>query len=125
MCQWRGLGRFVRDSFGSLSRRSFNVRLHGHSHHRGKPHGSFHELPDQPLVIQSSRWANISLELLCDVIKRLEESESNWPARKHVVAYAAVCRSWRSMCKEIVRSPELCGKLIFPVSLTQVIVFSE
>ncbi|THF94364.1 hypothetical protein TEA_016541 [Camellia sinensis var. sinensis] len=94
-------------------------RLHGHGHHRGKSHGSFHELPDQPLVIQSSRWANLPLELLCDVIKRLEESESNWPARKHVVAYAAVCRSWRSMCKEIVRSPEFCGKLTFPVSLKQ------
>ncbi|KAL7199934.1 hypothetical protein ACSBR2_022111 [Camellia fascicularis] len=114
---FRSIVRDVRDGFGSLSRRSFDVRLHGH--HRGKSHGSFHELPDQPLVIQSSRWANLPLELLCDVIKRLEESESNWPARKHVVACAAVCRSWRSMCKEIVRSPEFCGKLTFPVSLKQ------
>lgn len=95
------------------------MRLHGH--HRGKSHGSFNESSsEQPLVIQSSRWANLPPELLFDVIKRLEESESTWPARKHVVACSAVCRSWRSMCKEIVRSPQLCGKLTFPVSLKQV-----
>ncbi|XP_028062997.1 tubby-like F-box protein 8 [Camellia sinensis] len=114
---FRSIVRDVRDGFGSLSRRSFDVRLSGH--HRGKSHGSFHELNDQPLVIQSSCWANLPQELLCDVIKRLEESESTWPARKHVVACAAVCRSWRSMCKEIVRSPEFCGRLTFPVSLKQ------
>lgn len=118
---FRSIVRDVRDGFGSLSRRSFDVRLSSH-HHRGKSHGSFHDLNEQPLVIviQNSRWANLPPELLCDVIKRLEESERTWPARKHVVAFAAVCRSWRSMCKEIVRSPEFCGKLTFPVSLKQV-----
>uniref|UniRef100_A0A5B7AME7 Tubby-like F-box protein n=1 Tax=Davidia involucrata TaxID=16924 RepID=A0A5B7AME7_DAVIN len=114
---FRSIVRDVRDGFGSLSRRSFDVRLP--SHHRGKSHGSFHELHDQPLVIQNSRWANLPPELLFDIIKRLEESESTWHSRKHVVACAAVCRSWRSMCKEIVRSPEFCGKLTFPVSLKQ------
>ncbi|KAG8368733.1 hypothetical protein BUALT_Bualt15G0076700 [Buddleja alternifolia] len=114
---FRSIARDIRDSFGSLSRRSFDVRLSGH--HRGKSHGSFHDLSDQPLVIQNSRWANLPPELLFDVIRRLEESESTWPARKHVVACAAVCRSWRSMCKEIVKTPELCGKLTFPVSLKQ------
>ncbi|KAK2996043.1 hypothetical protein RJ640_002662 [Escallonia rubra] len=117
LMSFRSIVRDVRDGFGSLSRRSFDVRLH--SHHRGKSHGSFHDLNDQPLVMQNSRWANLPPELLFDVIKRLEESESTWPARKHVVACAAVCRSWRSMCKEIVRSPESCGKLTFPVSLKQ------
>ncbi|KAL8536085.1 hypothetical protein ACS0TY_011643 [Phlomoides rotata] len=114
---FRSIARDIRDSFGSLSRRSFDVRLP--IHHRGKSHGSFHDLNEQPLIIQSSRWANLPPELLYDVIKRLEESESTWPARKHVVACAAVCRSWRSMCKEIVRNPELSGKLTFPVSLKQ------
>ncbi|XP_059653385.1 tubby-like F-box protein 10 [Cornus florida] len=115
---FRSIVRDVRDGFGSLSRRSFDVRLTGH--HRGKSHGSFHELHDQPfLVVQNSRWANLPPELLFDVIKRLEESESTWPARKHVVACAAVCRSWRSMCKDIVTCPEICGKLTFPVSLKQ------
>ncbi|KAL6517674.1 Tubby-like F-box protein 8 [Orobanche minor] len=114
---FRSIARDIRDSFGSLSRRSFDVRLTGH--HRGKSHGSFHDLTDRPLVIENSHWANLPPELLFDVIRRLEESESTWPARKHVVACSAVCRSWRSMCKEIVRSPELCGKLTFPVSLKQ------
>lgn len=114
---FRSIVNDVRDSFGSLSRRSFNVRLPGH--HRGKSHGSFHDTNDQPLVVQNSRWANLPPELLFDVIRRLEESENTWPGRKHVVACAAVCRSWRSMCKEIVKSPEFCGKLTFPVSLKQ------
>ncbi|KAM0016435.1 putative transcription factor TUBBY family [Helianthus debilis subsp. tardiflorus] len=118
---FRSIVRDVRDGFGSLSRRGFDVRLSGH-HNRGKSQGSVNDLSDSNqavLVIQNSRWANLPPELLFDVIKRLEESESSWPARKHVVACAAVCRSWRSMCKEIVRTPESCGKLTFPVSLKQ------
>ncbi|KAL3843726.1 hypothetical protein ACJIZ3_001129 [Penstemon smallii] len=115
---FRSIARDVRESFGSLSRRSFDVRLSGF-HHRGKSHGSINYLDDQPLVIQNCRWANLPPELLFDVIRRLEESESTWPTRKHVVACAAVCRAWRSMCKEIVKSPEICGKLTFPISLKQ------
>lgn len=114
---FRSIVRDVRDSFGSLSRRSFDLRLSGH--HRDKSHGSFYDLSDQPPVIQDSCWANLPPELLFDVVRRLEESESTWPCRKHVVACAAVCRSWRSMCKDIVRNPEFCGKLTFPVSLKQ------
>lgn len=115
---FRSIVRDVRDSFGSLSRRSFDVRLPGHS--RGKSHSSTHGIHDDSPVIQNSHWASLPPELLRDVIKRLEASESTWPARKHVVACAAVCRSWREMCKEIVRSPELSGKITFPVSLKQV-----
>ncbi|KAL3350193.1 hypothetical protein AABB24_022946 [Solanum stoloniferum] len=114
---FRSIVRDVRDSIGSLSRRSFDLRLSGH--HRDKSHGSFYDLSDQPPVIQDSFWANLPPELLFDVVRRLEESESTWPGRKHVVACAAVCRSWRSMCKDIVRNPEFCGKLTFPVSLKQ------
>ncbi|XP_057429638.1 tubby-like F-box protein 8 [Lotus japonicus] len=114
---FRSIVRDVRDSFGSLSRRSFDVRLTGH--HRGKSHGSVQDLHDQPLVIQNSCWASLPPELLFDVIRRLEESENTWPARKHVVACAAVCQSWRNMCKDIVKSPEFSGKLTFPVSLKQ------
>ncbi|XP_004230571.1 tubby-like F-box protein 8 [Solanum lycopersicum] len=114
---FRSIVRDVRDSIGSLSRRSFDLRLSGHP--RDKSHGSFYDLSDQPPVIQDSCWANLPPELLFDVVRRLEESESTWPGRKHVVACAAVCRSWRSMCKDIVRNPEFCGKLTFPVSLKQ------
>ncbi|KAK7331664.1 hypothetical protein VNO80_28401 [Phaseolus coccineus] len=114
---FRSIVRDVRDSFGSLSRRSFDLRLTGH--HRGKSQGSVQDLHDQPLVIQNSRWASLPPELLFDIIRRLEESENTWPSRKHVVACAAVCQSWRNMCKEIVKSPEFCGKLTFPLSLKQ------
>ncbi|XP_051132747.1 tubby-like F-box protein 8 [Andrographis paniculata] len=114
---FRSIARDIRESIGNISRRSFDLRLPGH--YRGKSHGSFQYLSDQPLVIQNSHWANLPPELLFDVIKRLEESESNWPARKNVVACAGVCRSWRSMCKEIVKNPDLSGKLTFPVSLKQ------
>ncbi|GER47865.1 tubby like protein 1 [Striga asiatica] len=111
---FRGLARDLRDSIGSLSRRSFDFRL------RGKSHVAVYELHDhQPEVVQSSCWAGLPLELLRDVIQRLEENESTWPARKHVVACAAVCRSWRDMCKELVRCPEFSGKLTFPISLKQ------
>lgn len=114
---FRSLARDLRDSIGSFSRRGFEVRLHGHD--RGKSHGAVHESQDRPEVIQSSCWAGLPPELLRDVIKRLEESESTWPARKHVVACAGVCRSWREMCQEIVQYPEFCGKLTFPISLKQ------
>ncbi|MBA0566229.1 hypothetical protein Golob_011067 [Gossypium lobatum] len=114
---FRSIVNDVRDALGSLSRRSLEVRLPGH--HKGKSNGSVLELNDEPMVVQNSRWASLPPELLRDVIKRLEASESNWPARKNVVACAAVCRSWREMCKEIVRCPEFSGKITFPVSLKQ------
>ncbi|CAL0316038.1 unnamed protein product [Lupinus luteus] len=114
---FRSIVRDVRDGFGSLSRRSFEIRLPGHN--KGKSRSSVHELQEQPSVIQNSRWASLPPELLRDVIKRLEASESTWPGRKYVVACAAVCKSWREMCEEIVNTPEFCGKITFPVSLKQ------
>ncbi|GMI82983.1 tubby like protein 1 [Hibiscus trionum] len=114
---FRSIVNDVRDALGSLSRRSFEVRLPGH--HKGKSQGSVLELHDQHVVVQTSRWASLPPELLRDVIKRLEASESTWPGRKNVVACAAVCRSWREMCREIVRCPEFSGKITFPVSLKQ------
>ncbi|KAI3439480.1 uncharacterized protein J3R85_004915 [Psidium guajava] len=58
-------------------------------------------------------------ELLRDVLMRIEESESAWPPRKNVVACAGVCRNWREIMKEIVKTPEVSGKLTFPISLKQ------
>ncbi|KAG6578887.1 Tubby-like F-box protein 8, partial [Cucurbita argyrosperma subsp. sororia] len=88
---FRSILRDVRDGFGSLSRRSF----------------------------ETSRWASLPPELLCDVVRRLEASENTWPSRRNVVACAAVCRSWRDMCKEMVKSPEFSGKITFPIALKQ------
>ncbi|THU48404.1 hypothetical protein C4D60_Mb09t25890 [Musa balbisiana] len=117
---FRRIVRDVRDSFGSLSRRSFEVRLSGVlGHHKGKSYSSVNEPHDFSQITQQSHWATLPPELLRDVIRRLEENEATWPSRKHVVACAGVCRAWREMCKEIVRSPEFCGKLTFPISLKQ------
>ncbi|CAM8973169.1 unnamed protein product [Rhodiola kirilowii] len=113
---FRSIVRDVREGFGSLSRRNIEVRLSGHQ--GGRSQGSVYELEDH-IVVQNSRWANLPPELLFDVIKRLESSESTWPARKNVVACASVCKAWREMCKIIVQSPEISGKLTFPVSLKQ------
>ncbi|KAL5231125.1 hypothetical protein ABZP36_029901 [Zizania latifolia] len=120
---FRSIVRDARESFGSLSRRSSEVRISGlpglPGHHRGKSIGYLNELRDRPVVVDQSSWVGLPSELLRDVMKRLEEGESTWPSRKDVVACAAVCRTWREICKDIVQSPELCGKLTFPVSLKQ------
>ncbi|XP_061987285.1 tubby-like F-box protein 3 isoform X1 [Populus nigra] len=67
----------------------------------------------------TSCWANLPQELLREVLIRIEESESSWPPRKNVVACAGVCRSWRDITKELVKVPELSGKLTFPISVKQ------
>ncbi|KAK6141313.1 hypothetical protein DH2020_024949 [Rehmannia glutinosa] len=69
--------------------------------------------------LRQSCWANMPPELLRDVLMRIEESECTWPSRKNVVACAGVCRSWREIMKEIVRTLEVSGKLTFPISLKQ------
>ncbi|KAJ0588082.1 putative transcription factor TUBBY family [Helianthus annuus] len=114
---FRSIVRDLRDGIGSLSRRGFEVRLS--SLDKSKSQSAAHEFDDHPDFVINSPWVGLPPELLSDVIKRLEASESSWPARKHVVACASVCRSWREMCKEIVSSPESSGKITFPISLKQ------
>ncbi|KAK3022097.1 hypothetical protein RJ639_045941 [Escallonia herrerae] len=75
--------------------------------------------PPPSASIEQSRWANMPPELLLDIIRRLEASETSWPARRDMVSCAAVCRTWRETTKEVVRTPEQCGLLTFPVSLKQ------
>ncbi|KAM5564915.1 tubby-like F-box protein 5 [Rosa sericea] len=79
--------------------------------------------PEQPFSFpsteQQSQWADMPAELLHDIIQRVEEAEISWPARRDVVACASVCRSWREITKEIVKTPEQCGLLTFPISLKQ------
>ncbi|KAK4477937.1 hypothetical protein RD792_017202 [Penstemon davidsonii] len=64
-------------------------------------------------------WTNLPLELLREVLMKVEQSESQWPARKHVVACAGVCKSWRDVMKEVVTNPEVSGKITFPISVKQ------
>ncbi|TVU16693.1 hypothetical protein EJB05_40268 [Eragrostis curvula] len=112
---FRSMVRDLRETFGNISKRNFDVRIH----HRGKSLGSSSDMQDGPVVIQHGRWASLPPELLRDVMKRLEEDEKCWPSRKDVVACASVCKTWRDICKDIVRTPEFCAKLTFPVSLKQ------
>ncbi|KAF8660022.1 hypothetical protein HU200_058107 [Digitaria exilis] len=115
---FRSMVRDLKESFGNISRRNFEVRIH----HRGKSLGSSSDLQDRPVAVEQSRWASLPPELLRDVMRRLEEDESSWPSRKDVVSCASVCTTWRDMCKDIVRSPELCAKLTFPISLKQEVI---
>ncbi|XP_027360391.1 tubby-like F-box protein 5 [Abrus precatorius] len=106
----------MRDGIGSMSRRGAESRRW---HSRTKSH----VVPDITLTsiepIQQGQWANLPPELLLDIIRRVEESETTWPARAVVVYCASVCKSWRAVTKEIVKTPEQCGRLTFPISLKQ------
>lgn len=100
-------------------------------HHR---HGKSHIAPEcsspspsSPSSSSSSspqsRWANLPPELLLDIIQRVEASETSWPARRALVACASVCRLWREITKDVVKTPEQCGWLTFPISLKQVCMY--
>ncbi|KAG9449667.1 hypothetical protein H6P81_009632 [Aristolochia fimbriata] len=95
-----------RDGMGSMSKRGVGM-------------DSPNQDPPSTDASQQSRWANLPPELLFDVIRRIEASEIAWPARKHVVACASVCRSWRQITKEVVKTPEESGRVTFPISLKQ------
>lgn len=79
-------------------------------------HGSVVEVDDG---LKQSCWTNLPQELLREVLMRIEVSEKTWPLRKNVVACAGVCRTWRQITKEIVKTPELSGNLTFPISVKQ------
>uniref|UniRef100_A0A2P2KLW2 Tubby-like F-box protein n=3 Tax=Rhizophora mucronata TaxID=61149 RepID=A0A2P2KLW2_RHIMU len=108
--------REMKDGLGSISRRGI-----GGKHWRGRT--KTHIAPDEtsPVseTVEQSLWANLPPELLLDIIRRVEESETSWPARAVVVYCASVCKSWREITKEIVKTPEQCGRLTFPISLKQ------
>ena len=109
----------MRDGIGSISRRGGAESKHWLS--RTKFHVA-PDIPETPLEpVQQGQWANLPPELLLDIIQRVEESETSWPARNAVVFCASVCKSWRAITKEIVKTPEQCGRLTFPISLKQVI----
>ncbi|KAF6176634.1 hypothetical protein GIB67_034496 [Kingdonia uniflora] len=115
----------VKMEIGSISRKGFEVKMGGYGLRSKSQRGV---LVQDGLVVpfsvgvvglDQSCWANIPLELLREVLVRIEASENDWPPRKHVVACAGVCRSWREIAKEIVKTPEVSGKLTFPISLKQ------
>lgn len=102
-----------------------NVSRRGSEGRRWRNRTRSHIAPDQApqsseLPIEQGRWANLPPELLLDIIKRVEESETSWPSRAVVVFCASVCKSWREITKGIVKTPEQCGRLTFRISLKQV-----
>lgn len=109
----------MRDEFGSITRKGFEMKL-GYGL-RSRSHRLIHDAVDLPPVdgMSQSCWENMPPELLREVLIRIEEAAGSWPLRKGVVACAGVCRSWRSIMKEIVKTPEVSGKLTFPISVKQ------
>ncbi|KAF4363782.1 tubby-like F-box protein 7 [Cannabis sativa] len=67
----------------------------------------------------SPSWSSMLPEILVEIIRRVENSEDRWPNRRNVVVFACVCKQWRDIAKEIVRSPSRTGKITFPSCLKQ------
>ena len=109
----------MKGELGSISRKSFDVKF-GYGM-RSRSHRVVQDSSVPVDAFKQSCWANMLPELLMDVLMRIEASGSTWPPRKNVVACAGVCRNWREIMKEIVKTPEISGKLTFPISLKQVI----
>jgi|UniRef100_A0A2N9GTE4 tubby-related protein 1 len=108
----------MRGEFGSISRKGFDVKFG--SGMRSRSHRVVQDTYVAAIdALKQSCWVNLPPELLRDVLMRIDASEDVWPSRKSVVACAGVCRSWREIMKEIVKFPEVSGKLTFPISLKQ------
>eukprot|EP00252_Welwitschia_mirabilis_P023989 TRINITY_DN6943_c0_g3_i1.p1 TRINITY_DN6943_c0_g3~~TRINITY_DN6943_c0_g3_i1.p1 ORF type:complete len:147 (-),score=12.08 TRINITY_DN6943_c0_g3_i1:242-682(-) len=102
----------MKGGVGSISvRRSFEAKLY-----RSRSNASKDSFCNQSI---RDLWANLPPELLSDIIKRIEESEREWPCRRSVVACAGVCKAWRKVTTELVPSPSVDGRITFPVSLKQ------
>ncbi|KAK9284665.1 hypothetical protein L1049_023841 [Liquidambar formosana] len=89
--------REMKDGIGNISRRGAESK-------RWRSRTRSHIAPDQGPPSESFQqgwWANIPPELLLDIIRRVE------------------ARSWREITKEVVKTPEECGRLTFPISLKQ------
>ncbi|KAK6934139.1 F-box domain [Dillenia turbinata] len=60
-------------------------------------------------------WADMLPEILSEIIQRVEASDD----RRNIVSCACVCKRWRDVAKEIVKSPSHSGKITFPSCLKQ------
>lgn len=105
------------DGIGSMSRRGGGGGDRGT--HRLSPWPSHSNRHEELVGEEQGRWEDLPPELLLDVIRRVEASEVAWPVRSSVVSCASVCRSWREITKETVKTPEQCGIITFPISLKQ------
>lgn len=115
---FRSIIQEMKGEFGSISRKGFDVKFGYGSRSRSQRLVQDSSVPVD--AFKQSCWANMPPELLRDVLMRIEESDSTWPARQNVVSCAGVCRNWREIVKEIVKTPEAACMLTFPISLKQV-----
>ena len=65
-------------------------------------------------------WSNMLPEILCEIVRRVDAAEEQWPNRQNVVSCACVCKRWRDITREVVREPLHTGKITFPSCLKQV-----
>ncbi|XP_047334623.1 tubby-like F-box protein 3 [Impatiens glandulifera] len=103
----------MKSESGRHSKRGFSLR--------SRSLRTFEEIPVtlREDGLKESSWANIPPEILREVLKKIESSQTTWPLRQNVVSCAGVCKGWRDMMKDIVKIPQLSGKLTFPISLKQ------
>lgn len=106
--------REMKEGIGNISRRGGEGKQW---RHRTRSHIAPDVITSEQ--IQQGQWANLPPELLLDIIRRVEETETSWPARAVIVFCASVCKTWREITREIVKTPEECGRLTFPISLKQ------
>ncbi|KAI4974755.1 hypothetical protein ZWY2020_048362 [Hordeum vulgare] len=66
------------------------------------------------------RWSRLLLELLTDIVRRINAAAERWPPRRNVVACACICRRWCDTAISVVRPSLECGRITFPSSLKQV-----
>ncbi|KVI08830.1 tubby-like F-box protein 5 isoform X1 [Cynara cardunculus var. scolymus] len=111
---FKNIVRELGDAIGNMSRRGIEGK---HWRNCTRSHIAPDVAPSES--ISEGQWAHLPPELLLDIIRRVEESETSWPARTVVVYCASVCKPWRDITKEIVKTPEECGRLTFPISLKQ------
>ncbi|KAE8672251.1 Tubby-like F-box protein 6 [Hibiscus syriacus] len=114
------LKRIIQDmkgELGNISKKGVDVKFGNGA--RSRSHSIVQDCSGPIDAFKKSCWANMPAELLRDVLMRIEASDITWPPRKNVVACAGVCGNWREIMKEIVKSPEISGKLTFPISLKQ------
>ncbi|KAJ7981838.1 Tubby-like F-box protein [Quillaja saponaria] len=77
------------------------------------------EAESDKVAAYGTSWSTMLPELLAEIIQRVDVSEDRWPNRQNVVACACVCKRWRDMTREIVKSPSQSGKITFPSCLKQ------
>lgn len=65
------------------------------------------------------RWSRMLPELLGEIMRRVEESEKAWPARRSVVACACVCRRWREAALAVVGPLRETGLITIPASIKE------